>query len=938
MTEWLPRFEYPQLFVLALPLWMAYRRWGATRGVTGWLRLAILATLLLALTGPTFNLGGDGLDVVLVVDRSRSMPAEATARIQELIENLEQARGHGDRLAIVTFGTGAQVEHKLSNAMETREFLKEVVPDGSDLNAALLTSLTLVDPRRPARLLVLSDGEANGGPPQNAARRARERGVPIDYRLFERIRVGDVAIQDIQLPESVSPREPFQFTVVIDSDSETTGQIVVERNGEPIATQETKLRTGTNPLRFRDLIDEVGFYTYTVSLDVGDDPLPENNVGEGGLRVGGPARVLVLTTDGVEGNLVRALRAGNLHVDVAVADRHPLTQDSLDPYRAVILENVPAGDLGRLKMDRLAQFVADLGGGLMLTGGRRSFGAGGYFQSPLDPVLPVSMELREEHRKLRVAIAIALDRSGSMSMPVGAGQTKMDLANLGTAECINLLSEGDSVAVIAVDSAPHVVQALTDVRDKPELTAAAQAIESGGGGIFVYEALVAAGEQLAQAVQQTKHIILFSDARDSERPGQYQQLLEEFAANGITVSVIGLGTEADPDAALLKDIAQRGGGNVLFTNDPQELPRLFTEDTMSVARSTFVEANPETQPEGIFGELLPSSRLLGDLGTGTIPPVLGYNLCYLRPQATRIVTTQDEYTAPLSAAWHHELGRVVALTLEVDGEFSGRFGTWDAYADFLVTHVRWLIATESTNDAFLSVRRDGQDAVVTVELDPRVQNRLQGPPTLYVVPPGDERHDVLEPDFVWTDANRLEARFGMERIGTYRPLLTLGAERDADVERLPGPAVSLPYSPEYFPRRHLPGGGAVLAEVAELSGGEARTDVTRIFEDPPRSAQHQSLLPYLFILGIVLLIVEIAGRRLALWNRGAAATVEEAIVHPDGRRGWLPKWKLRRRRRRSVESEITVASTDDPGIAGRARQSADAVFEQAKQQARKRMD
>src|SRR5690606_7454948 len=134
------------------------------------------------------------------------------------------------------------------------------------------------------------------------------------------------------------------------------------------------------------------------------------------------------------------------------------TQDALDPYRAVIVENVPAGDFGRLKMEQLAQFVEDLGGGLLLTGGEKSFGSGGYFNSPLEDVLPVSMELREEHRKTRVAIAIALDRSGSMAVPVAGGKTKMDLANLGTAECVNLLSAGDSVAVIAVDSTPHIVQ------------------------------------------------------------------------------------------------------------------------------------------------------------------------------------------------------------------------------------------------------------------------------------------------------------------------------------------------------------------------------------------------------------------------------------------------------------------------------------------------
>ena len=122
-------------------------------------------------------------------------------------------------------------------------------------------------------------------------------------------------------------------------------------------------------------------------------------------------------------------------------------------------------------MERLTQFVEDLGGGLLLTGGQRSFGTGGYYQSALDEVLPVSMEMREEHRKTRIAIAVALDRSGSMSVPVPGGKTKMDLANLGTIEVIRLLSPGDSIAVIAVDSSPHVFQPLVAIEDQEAITA-----------------------------------------------------------------------------------------------------------------------------------------------------------------------------------------------------------------------------------------------------------------------------------------------------------------------------------------------------------------------------------------------------------------------------------------------------------------------------------
>ena len=941
------QFYFPELFLLAIPLWFVFRRWGRVSGTTGWLRLALLVLLLLALTGPRLNVGGQGIDVVVVADRSRSMPTMAHANIRELIENLEHNVGAGDRVALVTFGSDPQVEHELSGTVVQGEYAHPVSPDGSDLNAAVLTALERVDADRPARILLLSDGEANGPSPLGAARRAREQGVPIDYRLFERIQVGDAAVESVLLPETVAPREPFQFSVWVYADKETSGEVTVFRDETQISRVQRELHSGMNRLLFRDILEEGGTRNYTVRLTVADDPILENNTGAGIVRVDAGPRLLVLSSDGVEGNLAGALRAGQVPFDVAVAKNHALTQDSLDRYRAVIIENVPARDLGRLKMERLAQFVEDLGGGLMLTGGQRSFGTGGYFKSPLDETLPVSMEMREEHRKNRLALAVALDRSGSMAVGVQGGKTKMDLANLGTAECVRLLSPGDSVAVIAVDSSPHIIQELTDVDDPEPIARRALQIESLGGGIFIYEALVAAGKQILQAEQTTKHIILFADAADSEEPGGYKALLEKFDGAGITVSVIGLGTELDTDADLLKDIAKRGNGNIMFTEDPEELPRLFTEDTMSVARSTFVEKDPTSQPGGIPGQLLPDARLMGNLSSGAFPSADGYNLSYMKPEATAAVLSADEYLAPWSAFWYRGLGRAAALTLEVDGQFSGDFGKWENYDDFLITHARWLLGGDSPTDAFTTIQRDGQDAVVTVELDPDRPNPDRSEtPTLTVVPPGQEREAVIQPDFVWTEPDTLQARFRLDRTGTFRTLVKFGHRKFAR-----GPAMTLPYSPEYIPRVGLPSGKDQLAVVSEISGGEERTDVLEVFANQPRSPRMVSLLPWLLVLAVVLLLIEIAGRRLSLWERLSHAVAPSSAA-TTRRARWLPQWKLRLLKRERPTAEPPETATEDrrepadklaqapradaPSADSPTRSVAD-VFAQAKSRAKRRM-
>lgn len=930
-------FYYPELLLVGIPMAFAFWRFARWGKATNWIRAGMALLLLLALAGPLYNLGGEGVDVIVVADRSRSLSPAVHDNIRELINNLDRNRGRGDRVGLIGFAAEAIVDRIPSETTVFEDYSRPVNTDGSDLNAALQLAINLSDEKRPTRILVLSDGEANGLSPVTAARRSREVGVPIDFRLFERIRVGDIAVDSLELPEKVSPREPFQFSVMIQADRAAEGTIVVRRNGEIIASAERSFHPGRNRFLFRDLVDLPGFMNYEAELIVPGDPVEENNRGESGLRVDAGPRVLVLTNDGQAGNLVQALRAGRLPVDVASVESFPLTQDSLDPYRVVILENVPARSLGRLKMEQLAQYVEDLGGGLMLTGGQRSFGVGGYFNSPLDDILPVSMEMREEHRKNRLALAIALDRSGSMTAPVAGGKTKMDLANLGTAECVRLLSPGDSVSVIAVDSSPHVIVPQTNVTDPGPISRQVLGIQSMGGGIFVYEALVAAGNELVKAEQSTKHIILFSDAADSEEPGNYKTLLRDYEQVGITVSVIALGTTSDVDAKLLEEIARLGSGSVMFTQDAAELPRLFTEDTMSVARSSFIEKDPETQPDGIAAQQVSDSRLIGDWGNSPFPAIDGYNLSYLKPEATMGVVTQDDYRAPLSAFWYRGLGRVAGLTMEVDGQFSGGFSQWEDGPDFLITHVRWLLGGDAPGEVYIALTRDGQDAVATVELDPERRDRGgQEIPQLIVVPPGQERQETLSPEFTWTGPDTLQARFRMERMGTYRTLLQTGPR---EFQR--GPALSLPYSPEFAPRVGLPSGQETLVELAELTGGEQRNNVLEVFRNAPRSPKKVSLVPPLLIATLLLLIMEIGGRRLALWElisgRGLEREPPPAPVATRPRfstkpfRGTSPSAAGRQE---PMPQPVKPAATAAPAPE---KPKVD-VFAQAKNRAKKRLD
>jgi Mg-chelatase subunit ChlD len=890
---------FPELLLFIVPLLFLYFWRGRAAALGGLVRLVILAVLVLIAAGPLAPLGGKGVDVVVVVDLSRSMPGDSRERALEIVKLLEERRNAGDRVGIVTYGREARIERLPEEFSTASAFVQDVDGDGSDLGAAIGLAASLIPRERRGRVIVLSDGEANGVPVGAAAHEAATRGLPIDFRMFSRGEAADIAVESLDLPGMVDEREPFQFTASVRTDRTVDAEAVLLRDGVELARTSQTFRPGVTQLTFRDLIDRPGVARYRVELVAKGDRVPENNRGEGAVRVDAPATILLVNATGAADNLSRALAAGKLRVQTVKPSALPQDLAGLLVYRAVVLENVPASQLGPRVLGALARFVNDIGGGLLLTGGTGSYGVGGYFKSVLDADLPVSMEVKNEHRKLSLAMAVALDRSGSMAAPTGDGRTKMDLANLGTCAAIETLGPFDEIGVIAVDSAAHIITPLVAASEKSKICDQVRRIQSMGGGIFTYTALVTAAKMVQESDKGTRHIVLFADAADAEEPGDYIRLLETLKPLGITVSVIGMGSEADVDAEFLKDVAARGGGRIYFTATVDDLPRLFAQEAITVARSSFV-----TDPTP--ARALPDMVLLGELPASPFPSVDGYNLTYLRPGATMGVVTTDEYQAPVLAFWHRGLGRVASLTAEVDGQYSRRLNAWNDFQGFAVGLGRWLLGGEPPSGVQATIERRGGQGIVRVDLDPdraAAGSSNVRTATATVVPPDDRAASAsARLPMAWVGEDTLEARFPLQKAGIY-----LGAVQLPGGAVLPLAPLSLPYSPEFEPRIDPGEGRAALTDIARVTGGIERTTWNDAFSaSHPRIRQVRDLILPLTLMLLLLHVTEIAGRRLALFPAVQA---------------WLRRVKLPRFRRRprvpvaapeAAPSEVAPATTPEP--------------------------
>src|SRR5690606_4363405 len=124
------------------------------------------------------------------------------------------------------------------------------------------------------------------------------------------------------------------------------------------------------------------------------------------------------------------------------------------------------------------------GGGLAMIGGPRSFAPGGWYQTAVEKVLPVTCDVVEKGRRQVPALVVALDRSGSMGAMVGR-YSKMDLANEGCARTIRLIAEDSYFGMLSVDTQPEWIVPFEPLKNKDDAAARALAHQLGGGGIYV---------------------------------------------------------------------------------------------------------------------------------------------------------------------------------------------------------------------------------------------------------------------------------------------------------------------------------------------------------------------------------------------------------------------------------------------------------------------
>ena len=370
------------------PLWLwgfavlPLLAWWASRGLVSFskrqravslaCRAAVVTSLVLAMAGLTLRRPSTAPFVVFAVDRSLSVGDEGMAAEAEFLDHaLENRKSNpASFLGFAAAPGPAGPDRKLALAMIEGDEART----GTNLAAAIESAAGAIPPGYSPRVVLLTDGNATSGNARVAAIRA---GVPVWTVPLPGRSTDEVQVSEVVVPSQVREGEPFEMKVVVSSNHDDEGFLeLFDSNGSirPAGDSRIKVHKGENTFLITHRLVDQTFARMVAKVRGFRDTRYDDNTARGLVWCVGRPRVLL-----VEGNLAMAnhladaLGQQQIQVDpLRPPEGLPDSLAELQNYDLIILSNVPATHpkLTQNHFQQLRRYVQELGGGLLLIGGR----------------------------------------------------------------------------------------------------------------------------------------------------------------------------------------------------------------------------------------------------------------------------------------------------------------------------------------------------------------------------------------------------------------------------------------------------------------------------------------------------------------------------------------------------------------------------------------
>jgi uncharacterized membrane protein len=828
-----------------------------------WLRLMMAAGFIVALAEPRAVRTSEILSVVYVVDVSDSVGQTAVDSALEFVARQVSEKPAADEAGLVLFGAEAVVELPPRITFPFDGVVtSQVRRDATDLAEALSLSAAMIPAENNGRIVLITDGTSTEG---NVAKRLdelRARGISVDVLPINYQYENEVWVERLEVPQQVKLEQDYEASILVSSLGETTGTLILRENGRVLAKSEVTLRPGLNQYSLPIRVDQAGYYEYQAAIEVpdGKDNLPQNNAAENFLFVDGTGRVLIVTAP--EGDprewqpLAESISRDGRIVEQRDAYGFPDSTLALMPYDSVVFVNVPVNAFVPAQLRALHNAVRDAGTGFLMVGGPDSFGPGGYHRTPVEDVLPVSMDIEQQDLLQKGALVIILH-----TCEFADGNT---WGKRITNQAIRVLSSHDEVGVLVFDQENDAEQwlfRLTPAASFPRLVTLVNRARIGDMPTFTTTMKMALAG-LNQSDATIKRMLIISDG-DPSAPTD--QLLAAVEQAKITVSTVTVSPHGESDTTSMKRIADATGGTAYTPDNPAELPAIFVKEARTLKRSMIQEETISPLPG------TPSSLLTSLEKT---PPLHGYILTTLKPRAEPVLLAPNLDTetstpsiappAPILARWKYGLGSTAAFTSDLTTRWGREWLQWEKFDSVISQLMTSLSRVRQPAQLRIWTHISSGEAVIVAEDFANDAQRPDGgfAELAAIVNGPDDFSATLRLQQV--SPRRYEARLPLPGQGKYQ-VIAQGSD-DGRTETATGGFI-VSYSAEYLRFRSNP---IMLNQIQERTGGQLLNDSSPaddVFGDRLPKSSSRPIFDWLLISLAILLPIDVAVRRVHLdWS------------------------------------------------------------------------
>lgn len=718
------------LGLLGLLIWFL---WISRRSLAGWgwfrrltaigLRVLVVVLIVFALADAETKQAHEKICVVYLLDQSDSIPvAQRSAMFEYVSRDVERFRDGqiGDLAGVIVFGREAAVEIPPTESfgwIGKRETIVPRISEATDVTAAFKLALTIFPPNVARRVVLISDGNENRHSSLEAANEFKNQGIGIDVVAIPVEQESGVFVERIVVPHRVKQDSMIDARVILDNTMvgnagennppEIAGHLKITRkigdSSEVMISQDISLPPGKTVFSLPHRTDQgSGFYSYEATFAPHDPALAARTPqaqrrAEGFTNVEGQGRVLLLENPEAPGGfetLVRSLRTAGIMVDVRNDGELIGSFTELQNYDTVVLADLPRVtgiENGQLITDQQIELLVrntEMGCGLVILGGPNSFGAGGWANTKLEEASPVNFTVKNSKVLPQGSLVIVLDKSGSMQ------GDKINSARQAAVASIQTLGDNDYVGVVAFDSGAHWAVPFQQIAGRRDVMRSLVRRIGADGGTDIYAGMKTGYEGLRKATSGIKHMIVLSDGLTP--PAEFDALARKMRADGITISTVAVG--ADADRNLMTRIARIGAGRFYNVTDSKMIPRIFMKETLRVTRPLIFE-----QENAFVPSIVGYHDALAGL-ENPLPPIRGFVLTERKESplvhvAIESPLPREDGVNTIMASWNYGIGRSVVVTTDAGQRWAAQWPDWAQYTRFYEQMIRW------------SMRPSGQEGI-----------------------------------------------------------------------------------------------------------------------------------------------------------------------------------------------------------------------------------